>query len=127
MDRWAGLQGLIAGLIASGFIAGPLFVLAPSLIGGGSPDPEIVTRAFMWPIYGLIGGRAVSREWRLGQVPPVAVGLGIAAVVESIRLAVFYGGFSGFPVLLAIGWALGLMVRPLGSGPDTHIGSAAAH
>jgi hypothetical protein len=107
-------NGLIAGVVASGFVAGPLYLGVSWYFGGKPPDPGLVTRAFIWPIYGLIGGMAIDRDRRVGVVPPIALGLAVAMVVETLRLAVFYRELSGFPALLAFGWAAGLMARPVG-------------
>ena len=64
--------------------AGPLYVGVMTSMGGVA-------------IFGLIGGTAIDRDRSVGFLPPVAVGLMVAAVIELIRLSFFFGELSLFP------------------------------
>lgn len=68
--------------------------------------------ALIGGVYGVLGGLAIERGWRIGLVTPVLVGLAAAAVVVSILLRVVYQEFSWYRLLMAAGWAAGLIFFP---------------
>ncbi|MGQ0550150.1 MAG: TIR domain-containing protein [Armatimonadota bacterium] len=102
--------GVIVGLVAGSILTVVMiWITRPRILTMGR---WVSAEALIWAIFGLLGGLAIDRLRRTRFGPPVLTGLASGALATILLIWLMYREFTTFTLMVALGWAAGLIFVP---------------